>query len=314
MVSEVLTSDTLAIVPEAGPAPESYELPRNLAQTWHEDISTVLVDSIAGDTVTGRLPHFIPVEKADSMRVEALIDSMRQETVIEAPPSGLAEGLPPLAKGVGAGAGGALTGLLAATLVLAALNASSLLRTLKHYRQELWSVRKRNNAFDDESSATGPASALLAIVFVIFGGIVLYYLPGLPPSPSFAGAAAAMTLLGGFYIFRYCAYSLVGYAFANDDSRRRWIAGYMAVQAYTGLFLIIPALLLVYMPEWRHELISISLTIYLAGRILFIIKGFRIFYRNFRSLLYFILYLCTLEIIPLLALYALCTYLWSFTA
>ncbi|MDE6655263.1 MAG: DUF4271 domain-containing protein [Muribaculaceae bacterium] len=36
---------------------------------------------------------------------------------------------------------------------------------------------------------------------------------------------------------------------------------------------------------------------------MFIIKGFRIFYHKIWSLLYFILYLCTLEIVPLIILY-----------
>ena len=33
-------------------------------------VNTVIIDSIAADTVSGRIPHFIPAEKADSMRLE----------------------------------------------------------------------------------------------------------------------------------------------------------------------------------------------------------------------------------------------------
>lgn len=42
---------------------------------------------------------------------------------------------------------------------------------------------------------------------------------------------------------------------------------------------------------------------YIAARVTFIAKGFRLFYDNFLSLLYFILYFCTLEIAPVAALY-----------
>lgn len=43
--------------------------------------------------------------------------------------------------------------------------------------------------------------------------------------------------------------------------------------------------------------------IYLISRILFIYKGFKIFYRNILDLFYFIVYLCALEITPLFWVY-----------
>ncbi|MDE6169760.1 MAG: DUF4271 domain-containing protein, partial [Duncaniella sp.] len=46
-----------------------------------------------------------------------------------------------------------------------------------------------------------------------------------------------------------------------------------------------------------------AVVFYFLTRILFICKGFRLFYDNFGSLLYFILYLCTLEIVPLVLIY-----------
>ncbi|MDE6240375.1 MAG: DUF4271 domain-containing protein, partial [Muribaculaceae bacterium] len=44
---------------------------------------------------------------------------------------------------------------------------------------------------------------------------------------------------------------------------------------------------------------------YLLFRLVFISNGFSIFYRNIFSLVYFILYLCTLEIIPLIYVFKL---------
>lgn len=295
---------------EPSPA-ASYEAPAGfVADTT---INTVIVDSIARDTVSGRIPHFIPVECADSLRIEAMIDSVSVTQTMPSLPVGSEEGiapmgLPPVSSGSG------LTALLTGTLVVAAINAAGIGRTLKSYRHELWSVRRRHNVFDDEHSASVPMAVLLALVFVVFGGIVLYNLPGYPPAPSFAGATASMALLACYYLFRYVAYRLVGFTFAGKTGAVRWINGFMATQAFAGLFLIVPALLLVVRPEWRDILVTISLTIYGAANILFIAKGFRIFYTKIQSLLYFILYLCTLEIIPMLAIYRLCVYLWAFTA
>ncbi len=72
----------------------------------------------------------------------------------------------------------------------------------------------------------------------------------------------------------------------------------MTTQPFAGLALSIPAAIFIAHPEWAPALTVCALVLYLAARILFIIKGFRIFYRGFGSFVYFILYLCTLEIIP----------------
>ena len=199
----------------------------------------------------------------------------------------------------------ALAALLMGVIVVAALNAGIVGRALKAYRAELWSVRRRPNVFDDQQTASLPGAIILALIFIIYGGIVLYNLHGVPASPTFAGAIASMGLLAAYYLFQRCAYWLIGYTFAGIDGRKRWLGGFSATQSFIGLALIIPALLLVFRPEWCSFLIIISLSVYFIGRILFIIKGFRIFYQKIWSLLYFILYLCTIEILPILIIYRL---------
>lgn len=197
----------------------------------------------------------------------------------------------------------ALATLLTGVLVIAALNAGIVGRALKAYRAELWSVRHRPNVFDDQQTASLPGAVILALIFIIYGGIVLYNIHGVPSTPTFAGATASMGLLAAYYIFQRCAYWLVGYTFAGSDGLNRWLGGFSATQSFIGLALVIPAFLLVFSPQWCDFLIVLSLSIYFAGRIVFIIKGFRIFYQKIWSLLYFILYLCTLEILPILIIY-----------
>lgn len=226
-------------------------------------------------------------------------------------PSGLREGVAPMGMPPSYINSTPLAALLMGTLVLAALNAGSMRRALKAYRAELWSVRHRPNVFDDEQSVPVHIAAVLALVFVVFGGVVLYNLHGVPSPATFAGATASMGLLGAYYIFQRCAYWLVGYTFTTVDGMRRWLGGFAATQAYAGLALIAPALLLMFQPQWQSTLVAISLSIYFAARILFIAKGFRIFYQNFWSLLYFILYLCTLEILPMLIIWRLSAMLTS---
>lgn len=267
-------------------------------------INTVLFDSIVADTVSGRVPHFLPPHTADSLKTEALLDSLAGHS-LPSVPDGHHEGIAPQALPRSYFNSTPLTALLISTLLLAALNGGMLQRALKAYRSELWSVRRRLNMFDDEQRAPLPMAVTLALIFCVFGGITVYNLHGIPADPSFAGAAASMALTGAYYIFQLCAYGLVGYTFGTPDGQRRWLGGFAATQAFAGLGLIIPAFLFIFRPEWHTVLLTISLTIYFAARLLFIAKGVRIFYRNLGSLLYFILYLCTLEILPALAIYRL---------
>ena len=303
--TSIQTTDSVVFHPVYVPKPvdRSYDAP-----SWFVadgGINTVIVDSIATDTVEGRIPHFIPIEQADSLEAVALAEELKEETIVLPPPSGLEEGIAPYSLPAGYTHSTPLTMLMVGILVVAALNAPSLGRALKGYRSELWSVRGRLNVFDEESAVRLPFAVLLGLIFVVFGGIVLYNCPVLPEFPSFAGVSASMALLGVYYIFQRCAYGMVGYAFGTPDQCHRFVGGFDATQAYAGLGMVIPALLMVCRPDWHDILLIISISIYEVFHMIFIIKGFRIFYQKITSLLYFILYLCTLEIIPQLVLYRL---------
>ena len=110
-------------------------------------------------------------------------------------------------------------------------------------------------------------------------------------------------LVAGYFLFQYFIYWLVGYTFTGEDGRRFWIEGFTAAMSLLGLVLILPGLAVMFYPDVAAKAIMLSIGCYIVARITFICKGFRIFYTNLGSLVYFILYLCTLEIIPLIILY-----------
>ena len=271
-------------------------------------LSTSLVDSIAADTV---VPHILTEEQAEVLRFKAMVDSIEEAQAYAEAHTGHAEGLRPEALAPSFGNMGTLGALLAGTMAVAALSSGGIRRALKAYRHELWSVRRRANVFDDARSAPSWAAVILALLFIVFGGIVLYCSTPESTAPTFLGAAAAIGVLGAYYVFQLCAYATVGYAFSTPSGRSMWLSGFAASQAFTGLALAVPALLLMYVPEWKIPLLYACAAIYCAGRLVFIGKGIRIFYNKIRSLLYFILYLCTLEIIPLFAVYAILAYIES---
>lgn len=202
------------------------------------------------------------------------------------------------------------------TLIFAAFNIRQYSSLLKSFGQDLWSVRNRENAFDSHTlNETRIIMSLIAVLCVSEGIMMMC----LGQSKGFLGNSVSfltllgLTAVGGLlYLFQYCSYSLVGYTFTNRNYANQWLRCFNATQAMSGLFFVIPALAVLFNPSMTGLMCVLCCLIYIGCRIIFIIKGFRIFYHNFFSLIYFILYLCTLEIVPLVLLYRCREYLSLF--
>lgn len=204
--------------------------------------------------------------------------------------------------------------LLVACAVLLAFNNRTCRRFVSTFTQSLLITRRRSNAFDD-NTANESRTMLLMIGFTcLLEGIVLYVLAGqsrglqltLNGSSQLA-LAAVVGVTAAYYLFQTVAYNTVGYVFTNGEDRRLLVRAFHSSQALMGLTLLIPTLIMLFYPASTSLMIGIAIALYLAARIAFIWVGFRIFYNNFASLLYFILYLCTLEIVPLLQVYRIAT-------
>lgn len=202
----------------------------------------------------------------------------------------------------------AVLSVLALLFVACLLAYSYFRRAIATGVHDLWSLRRRSNAFDESSPGRRRVQLLLALQFAAYGGVLLYaaFSPG--PVPDTAGALADTLRLTGlaaaYYVFQMCAYATVGYTFAPDGARaRQFVDGFHASQGLAGLALALPTLGLVFYPDASMAMLITAAGIYIAARLIFISKGFRIFFTGFTSLVYFILYLCTLEIVPVLCVY-----------
>ena len=114
---------------------------------------------------------------------------------------------------------------------------------------------------------------------------------------------------------QHALYATLGYVFGDTVSRRLWISGFKASQSLLGLLLFPVTALLLLFPAAIELLLSIAAVLYALVRIVFVFKGLRIFFNKFSQSLYFILYLCSVEIVPLvifaMLLVAICTQLQS---
>ena len=205
---------------------------------------------------------------------------------------------------------GADTGVLAMVvllLVLIGLNMRHVRRLLRTITQDLWSVRRRANAFDDHTAKESRTILILLLQLCCFEGILLYLWLGAPEATVSSGVFAPVGALAGlaalFYVFCLTGCVTVGYVFTYRVAAAQWRRGLNASSVLLGLFLSVPTLVSLFYPSVTGAMLWVAASLYVLSRIAYIAKGFRIFYNNFPSLLYFILYLCSLEIVPLFAVY-----------
>lgn len=286
-----MNPDSLIAVPEASVStvemtPEAV-MPFDVTLCADTALNTAAFDAVAAS--------------ATDLTAIEIVPEVIDDTVIEIPSS--ADGIEGAARQEFPEGGTPVKAILVGTLLLAGVSAPSLARAFRTYAGELLSVRRRENAFDDNHSVPFPAAMLAAVVSIVFCGCELCYLPWPGISPTLVNIAMAIGAFAVYYLFRLTAYAVVGYTFTSPEGRRQWLEGFAAAEAYSGLLMIAPAMLSLCIPAWRPALAIAALSIYCLFRFIFIIKGFKIFYGGIGSLLYFILYLCTLEILPVFVAY-----------
>lgn len=216
------------------------------------------------------------------------------------------DGLEPQPRAVRPGNFSGFLIVLTVLFVVLAFNFNNLRRLVKVYGEELVKVRHgRDNVFDDRPAGDVRVMVVLILQFIVGAGILV---SGAVSRMS-SGDAGLLTLplvgkitalVGLYYLFELAAYQTVGYTFSTPEGRREWIRGFNSSQALLGLALAIPAIMVIFYPSTTLWMLEIGLLVYFVARIMFIVKGFRIFYNKITSILYFILYLCTLEIVPAL--------------
>lgn len=204
--------------------------------------------------------------------------------------------------------------LMLGVFVVITLNLRHYSTFLKTFTHNLFSVRRRQNVFDERSTMSeARVQFSLILLLCVTEGVLMFGLLNLRDSSidNFAGVSMLSALATLYYLVQYSVYWTVGYVFTTPGRRKMWVKGFTSSQALLGLTLVVPALLSLFDPSSWMLLLSVAGMLYVVSRIIFIYKGFRIFYHNSFSLVYFILYLCSLEIIPLILIYKASLFLTS---
>lgn len=242
-----------------------------------------------------------------SINVVDTFSNLRKDTIITISQPPYMSGKEPQARINHPGHDSGIMILLSITFLLIAFNYNSYRRLLSTYAQSLWNVRRRANAFDEHTTNERSLIAILIFQLCVYAGILIssYINTIIPINPDkiMLTTCCMMGLYGLYYIFQLISFSIVGYVFSDGGGLSQWIKGFNASHIFLGFALIIPTVVSIFYPTTTSIMSITSMFIYVIVRLTFIFKGFRIFYNKVGSLFYFILYLCTLEFIPVFFVY-----------
>lgn len=116
------------------------------------------------------------------------------------------------------------------------------------------------------------------------------------------GAGVAFTAGAAFvaFLIQFIGYKVVGYAFSTVADTQAWTRALTVTFAMSGYWMMLPALGALLFPGAVYALLWVGAAFFVCFRMMLWIKCFRIFYDGPFSIVYFFLYLCTLETVPLL--------------
>ncbi len=185
-------------------------------------------------------------------------------------------------------------------IALIAMGANNFKHIFGSLDTDLIGVRRRANAFESHTASESRTLLLLVLTGCCCEAVLVGYFfkPSVLSNAPLLGALTGLMIL--FFLFQVVAYNILGYTFTDKVNATQLIKGLNLSQGLIALFLLIPTLILVFYQNVATEMLVTAGLIYILGRIAFICKGFRIFYNGLTSLVYFILYLCALEIIPVI--------------
>ena len=266
---------------------------------------TTGVDSLAVDSGALQLePHYLS-GFADSVHCDTIVESMTTLPVMTVPTGEASQPLSsgPLRDNV-------CMALLLTGVMLVVFSYRSGYKYLENFLHNMFSTRRRDNLFEDHTmSEKRILSALMANTCIV-EGLLLYagidlWVPSLSTALHshvwhYVLLFVGIALL--FYLSQLFVYALVGHVFTDGINAKLWTAGFNATQSLLGLLLLPVVGVLLVAPVAAKQMLICAIILYFCARIVFICKGFRIFYSNLPSLVYFILYLCAVEIVPIAVL------------
>jgi hypothetical protein len=146
---------------------------------------------------------------------------------------------------------------------------------------------------------------IFALILSLFGyQFINAYKINFGITKSFYVYLICLAMVIGYFIFKKVAYYLVGILTESRREVQEYLFSITVFNRVLGLFLLPVTAIIAFVPHYQPEpLLFGGLGIVLVFYLLSLIRGGKIFMKKHFSVFYLILYLCTLEILPLLLIY-----------
>ncbi|MCH5217703.1 MAG: DUF4271 domain-containing protein [Muribaculaceae bacterium] len=199
-----------------------------------------------------------------------------------------------------------LTGVVLLFLV-ACLRYRQNSRYLSLIIHDMLEVRERHNAFDDTLRET-TFVWLLNILWCCLAGVMVYGLMsgGLPGAIGALDAGRIGICIGmaaAYTVFLSLAYTVMGNLFSDGPKASLWVKGHLSTQGLEAILFFPVAMIALCVPAIAPAMLTVGVIIFILAKILFIYKGFCIFFANPAGWVLFLYYLCSLEIVPIVITY-----------
>lgn len=161
--------------------------------------------------------------------------------------------------------------------------------------------RRRGKNSSGTSSIVLGSYAMLQTFFTI--GIVLALYSTESAGELFWVKVGYGTMAGtGYFVVNTLLYTLLWFAFGESGNVLTWFRNYFILWGITGCALYLPIFTALTGVASERLILTMSAVIYLGFRIALIGQSFRVFPKLLKYPMHIILYLCTLEVAPLLFL------------
>jgi len=162
-------------------------------------------------------------------------------------------------------------------------------------------MQERASIFFESSANSFRSKFLMVLSSVVVFALYIYAVRfNLEAGSNFFNFILILFLVSVYYISKRLIGELTGYIFLEKSTLQIVRESYTNIISYMGIILFPMLVLQIYLPLQFFKFIEIvALIVCIAAFLLFVIKLFLIFFHKKLAFLYIMLYLCTLEILPL---------------
>lgn len=178
-----------------------------------------------------------------------------------------------------------------------------------HFRN-VFGIRKRTSSIYKDQVTIGEIWTEIFLLFqtmLVFSMVtfVLFWDQGVAdmfPSNRNLCFLGIFLVLVFFVFFRYLGYYFLGTVFFPIKIRN-WLEKYLQIVEMIGVLGFFPAFFYIFLPEIRTVFLILLFIIFFMSRLAIIVAVLNIFVKNKIGFLCFIVYLCSVEILPYFLLY-----------